>query len=244
MSTQSPAIRCRQLHFHRGLQHVLQGIDISIPQGAVVALIGANGSGKSTLLRCMAGLLLPSHGKVEIFSRPALAMDDATRERLGYVPQAPELFPWLTVEQHLRSIGQAYAKWTERRALEMAVSLNLPLGKLVSKLSGGDQQKLAVVLASAHRPDLILMDEPVASLDPMVRAQFMRTLFSDAMLGGAEQKPTIVICSHILSDLEPIITHVALMRAGSLHLFEEWAVMQKRNPGMSLDQHFIASAAA
>ena len=235
------ALVCDDLHFSYGFKSILSGINLRIPAGAVVGLIGANGAGKSSLLRCMAGLAVPHQGEVRLFDVPAMQIDDALRERLGFVAQAPDLFPWMSVENHIKFIGQAYPKWRERRALELALRLRLPMGREVSQLSGGDQQKLAVVLALAHQPDLILLDEPVSNLDPMTRRDFMRSLFHNGQSMFAPDiddepdaldtldapitlnyAPTIIISSHLLSDLEHVVSHVAFMRAGEIQLFEEW----------------------
>lgn len=237
----SDALVCDNLHFSYGFKSILNGIALRVPTGAVVGLIGANGAGKSTLLRCMAGLAQPHQGEVRLFDTPAMQIDDAIRERLGFVAQSPNLFPWMSVENHIRFIGQAYPKWRERRALELAIRLRLPMGREVSQLSGGDQQKLAVVLALAHQPDLILLDEPVSNLDPMTRRDFMRSLFNNGQSMFAPESddygddetslptsitlayaPTIIISSHLLSDLERVVSHVAFMREGALQLFEEW----------------------
>jgi ABC-2 type transport system ATP-binding protein len=229
------AISCNKLHFSYSAKSILQDVSLAIPQGAVVGLIGANGCGKSTLLRCLAGLHQPQQGEVRLFGTPALQMDDSVRERLGFVAQSADLFPWLTVEKHIRMIGQAYPKWRKKRALELALRLRLPMTREVSQLSGGDQQKLAVVLALAHQPDLIILDEPVSNLDPMTRRDFMRSLFQDEQPffadaihehdqddSNPEYAPTILISSHLLSDLERVVSHVAFMRDGRIQLFEEW----------------------
>lgn len=227
------AVTCENLHFSYSFKSILQDVNLTIPQGAVVGLIGANGCGKSTLLRCLVGLQIPQQGQVHLFDTPALDMDDTVRERLGFVAQSADLFPWLTVEKHIKMIGQAYPKWHERRAIELAIRLRLPMGREVSQLSGGDQQKLAVVLALAHQADLIILDEPVSSLDPMTRRDFMRSLFQDerpffadsgdeAHNSDADYAPTILISSHLLSDLERVVSHVAFMRDGRIQLFEEW----------------------
>jgi ABC-2 type transport system ATP-binding protein len=229
------AITCENLHFSYSFKSILQDVNLAIPHGAVVGLIGANGCGKSTLLRCLVGLHKPQQGQVRLFDRPVLEMDDTIRERLGFVAQSADLFPWLTVEKHIKMIGQAYPKWRERRAIELALRLRLPMGREVSQLSGGDQQKLAVVLALAHQPDLVILDEPVSSLDPMTRRDFMRSLFQDERPffsdsidenaiqdSSAEYAPTILISSHLLSDLERVVSHVAFMRDGRIQLFEEW----------------------
>ncbi len=208
---------------------ILDNITLNIPRGAVVGLVGRNGAGKSTLLRCLVGLAEPSRGDARLLGCPSMDLSDAVRERLGYVAQTPDLFDWMEVFEHLRTIGQAYPRWSEERCLLLAVRLGLPIGRTVKNLSVGDQQKLAVVLALAHDPDVLLLDEPVSNLDPMTRAEFMRSLFADRTLGeesgalGSER--TIIISSHLLTDLERVVSHVAFIRQGRLQLFEAWDAM-------------------
>eukprot|EP01034_Spumella_vulgaris_P029776 gene29776-36871_t len=206
-------LRATGLTLRRKQLDVLHDISFDIPAGAVVGLVGRNGAGKSTLLQCLAGLVSPDAGSSELLGYPSLDLSDAVRERLGYVAQTPDLFGWMTVLEHLQTIGRAYPRWNEERCLALALRLDLPLSTSVSKLSGGDQQKLSVVLALAHDPDVLLFDEPVASLDPLTRREFMRAIFS-----GAEpaRERTILISSHILSDLERVVSHVAFIRDGRL----------------------------
>jgi ABC-2 type transport system ATP-binding protein len=212
-----PVIRCDRLTIHAESKTILGNITLDIPRGAVVGVVGRNGAGKSTLLRAMVGLAAPESGTATIFGRPALDMDDGVRARLGYVAQTADLFEWLTVPEHLELLGKAYPKWEKKYCLDLAARFDLPLAGKVSKLSGGDKQKLAVVLALAHRPDVLVLDEPVSHLDPLTRRDFMRALFSD----GAGDT-TIVISSHLLSDLERVVSHVAFIREGFLQLFDTW----------------------
>jgi ABC-2 type transport system ATP-binding protein len=215
-------IRARGLTLRRKQFDVLHDISLHIPAGAVVGLVGRNGAGKSTLLQCLAGLVAPDAGSSTLLGCPSLDLSDAVRERLGYVAQTPDLFGWMTVLEHLRTIGRAYPRWDEERCLALALRLDLPLSTGVSKLSGGDQQKLSVVLALAHDPDVLLFDEPVASLDPLTRREFMRAIFSG---GAPERERTILISSHILSDLERVVSHVAFIREGRLQAFDSWDAM-------------------
>lgn len=219
-------ICCQRLSVHYDSATLLHNINLNIPRGAVVGLIGANGAGKSTLLRCLVGLTAPSEGKASLLGCPSLVLNDEVRARLGYVAQTSDLFEWMSVYEHLKIIGRAYPNWNEERCLILAARMNLTLGRAVGKLSGGDQQKLAVVLALAHGPDVLILDEPVSSLDPMARRNFMRSLFiedksnSDEL--GAATGPTIIISSHLLSDLERVVSHVAFLRDGELQIFEQW----------------------
>ena len=219
-SKYSPPVVVTQLSWTFGIRPILQNLSFQIEAGARVGLFGANGSGKSTLMKCLLGLQAFDWGHVTLFGRDLDYIDDELRSRIAYVPQSPDLFPWLTVEQHLRVIGQSYPGWNEKRALELALGLELPLGKSVSKLSGGDQQKLAIALALAHQPDLIFMDEPVANLDPVRRNHFMRQLFVDHTWIAKEA--TVIFTSHLLNDLEDVLTQVIFLRNGDLQLDAAW----------------------
>lgn len=213
------AISADKLTLTRDGSAILKAVSLSVPAGAVVGLVGRNGAGKSSLLRCLAGLTEPDSGTSSLLGCPSLELSDAVRARLGYVAQAPDLLDWMKVEEHLRMVGKAYPRWDEERCLVLAARFELPLGKRVRDLSGGDQQKLAVVLALAHDPDLLLLDEPVSSLDPLARQEFMRAMFGSR---DEERERTILISSHILTDLERVVSHVAFMRAGALQLFGSW----------------------
>lgn len=205
---------------------VLAGIDLAIPRGAVVALVGRNGAGKSTLLRCMVGLSVPERGAIDVLGCPALELDDTARERIGYVGQSPDLLPWVTVWEHVRYIGSFYAHWDERRARDLLIRFGLAEGRQVGNLSVGDQQKLSIVLALAHDPELVMMDEPVASLDPLARRDFLRTLFE-----RGEERPdarTVVLSSHLLTDLERVASHVIFLREGRLQWFGERDVLAEQ----------------
>lgn len=218
MKTTDAAISTTNLGLSRGHREILSAISLDIPTGSVVGLVGRNGAGKSSLLRCLAGLVEPTSGASFLLGCPAVNLTDAVRERLGYVAQTPDLFDWMEVGELLQAIGVAYPRWTMARARSLAARFNLQIDNYVRDLSGGDQQKLAVVLALAHEPDLLLLDEPVASLDPRTRREFMRALFS----GDDGRARTVIISSHILSDLERVVSHVAFLRDGRVQLFEAW----------------------
>jgi ABC-2 type transport system ATP-binding protein len=204
----------------RGARSILHGIDLDIPDGAVVGLVGRNGAGKTTLLDTLVGRIAPHAGQSRLLGCPSLDLGDPVRERLGYVAQTPDLFAGLDAEQHLRRIGRLYANWSEARARALADKLGLNLLIQASRLSLGDQQKLSLVLALGHDPDLLLLDEPVASLDPLTRREFMRTLFERRWINQPAR--TILVSSHLLTDLERVVTHVAFLREGRLQLFDEW----------------------
>ena len=218
---EGPAIQCESLSLRRGRwTTVLDHINLRIPAGAVVGLVGRNGAGKTSLIQCLVGLTVPTGGASSLLGEESLKLSDDVRNRLGYLAQTPDLFDWLSGEEHLMLFGSLYSGWSERRAVELSVQLDLNLGRAAKNLSVGDQQKLSVVLALAHDPDLLILDEPVASLDPMTRRDFMRNLFERRF---ANQDPrTVLISSHLLTDLERVVTHVAFMHEGCIQLFDEW----------------------
>lgn len=201
---------------------VLDELSFTLPEGAVMGLVGRNGAGKSSLLRCLVGLAVPQAGSSQLLGSPSLDLSDEVRERLGYVAQTPDLFGRLNGNEHLREMAAVYRHFDERRALLLALKLDLPMGIRADKLSLGDQQKLSVVLALAHRPDLLILDEPVASLDPLARRDFMRELFADA-----DEKRSVLISSHLLSDLERVVTHVMFLREGRVQLVDSWDALME-----------------
>jgi ABC-2 type transport system ATP-binding protein len=201
------------------MSHVLKDVKLRIPQGAVVGLVGVNGAGKTTLMRCLLGLSMPQSGHICLLGDTPGEFCDSTRERLGYVAQTPELIEWMKLDQYLDYIGAFYPKWQARRVAQLVIDWGLYPKQKIAEMSLGQKQKVALLQALGHAPELLLLDEPVASLDPLMRRDFMRTLFDDV------PARTVLISSHLLSDLERIITHLVLMKDGRILLAEEWDVL-------------------
>ena len=217
-------ISAHQLRHSYQRKTVLEQVNLQVPEGAVLGLVGRNGAGKSTLLRCLVGLTVPDKGFCTLNGCLSTELSDGVRERLGYVAQTPDLFDWLTAEQHFERIGSLYAHWNQEQAWVLATQLSLPMFTKAKDLSLGDQQKLSMALALGHDPDVLILDEPVASLDPMTRRSFMRALFE---YRDSERPRTVVISSHLLSDLERVVTHVAFMREGRIQLVDEWDALSE-----------------
>jgi len=204
-----------------GATIALADASLRLPTGAVVGLAGSNGAGKSSLIRCLLGLTLPQSGRIRLLGEDPLELSDAARARLGYVPQTPELIEWMKVEQHLDYIGAFYPGWDAARVAHWCREWSLDPRQKVVGLSLGQKQKLSLLLALGHAPQLLVLDEPVASLDPLMRREFMRTLFDQA------PERTALISSHLLSDLERVITHLVLMKNGRVLLVDEWDALNE-----------------
>lgn len=221
----NPAIICNHLSLRRspGWRKpevtVLSDISLRIPEGAVVGLVGRNGAGKTSLIRCLVGLEAPSAGTSRLLGDDSCTLSAETLERLGYGPQAPELLGWLDGHAHLCKFAAGYRRYDVERAHRLAQQLALPMHTAAARLSLGDQQKLSLLLALAHDPDLLVLDEPVASLDPLARREFMRALFTGH---DGERARTVLLSSHLLSDLSRVVSHVVFLREGRVQLFGAW----------------------
>jgi ABC-2 type transport system ATP-binding protein len=196
---------------------VLQGVDLALAPGMVMGLVGTNGEGKSTLIKCLLGLLKPSGGEIRVFGEDPWDLSPQSKARIGYVPQEPALLPWMTVRQQLAYAAAFFPSWDTALAAELVDRWDLPWDECVGPLSLGQKQKVAIVLALAHRPELLILDEPVASLDPVARRRFLESLMQTAETGDR----TILFSTHITSDLERIASHVAMLKDGRIAVCEE-----------------------
>ena len=207
-----------------GTRAVLDSIDLRVPRGQVIGLLGLNGSGKSTLIKCLLGLLKADEGSATVLGTDAWQLADREKARIGYVPQEATLYPWLTVRQTVAYVSSFYSRWDRAWGDELLRRWDLPLGHRVGPLSVGQKQKLALVLALGHRPELLILDEPVASLDPVARRWFLETVLETAADGAG----TVLFSTHITSDLERVASHVALLREGKVMFHDEIDVLKDR----------------
>jgi len=202
----------------RGLVHcyegsnVLTGLDLTVQPGSVLGLIGRNGAGKSTLIRAMLGLLQPLSGTAFVFGEPALKLGDRTKERLAYVPQQPEALAWLTAQQMLDYVGRFYPRWDQSFASRTLERWQIQPNKLLAKLSPGERQRVDLIRALASQPELLVLDEPAAALDPVARRELLREI----ALRAGESGTTVLFSTHIVSDLERVASEVAFLHQGKL----------------------------
>ncbi|MCP5269810.1 MAG: ABC transporter ATP-binding protein [Burkholderiaceae bacterium] len=197
-----------------GAQPVLDGLDWSLQPGQVVGLLGRNGVGKTTLLESLLGLRDPQAGTVTLFGQRADRLDDAARARIGYVPQRADLFEDLRADELLGYFRSFYPRWNAEKVAALMARWSVPRDIPVGQMSGGEQQRLSIIRALAHEPDLLVLDEPVASLDPLARRDFLRELVERVLDRGT----TVVFSTHILSDLERVAFNVAFLQRGRIAL--------------------------
>jgi ABC-2 type transport system ATP-binding protein len=193
---------------------VLVGLDWSVPNGHVVGLVGRNGAGKSTLLRCALGLWTADAGSVRLLREDPADLSDAVRAQVGYVPQESDLFEWLTATQMLAYFKTFYTRWNQAKVDALMHRWSIPAHTPIRHLSGGERQRLSIVRALAHDPSLLILDEPVASLDPAGRRDFLREVVDRAVEGTT----TVVFSTHIFSDLERVAMDIALLKNGRITL--------------------------
>jgi ABC-2 type transport system ATP-binding protein len=191
----------------------LSDATITVPEGRISALIGPNGAGKTTLLRLLAGLARPTGGEVAVLgSHPS--QDAAFLAGIGFLAQEIPLYRRFTAADHIRIGAHLNASWDEASVRQRMESLGIPLGQRVGTLSGGQRAQLALALTLAKRPRLLLLDEPVAALDPLARRQFLANL-AEAVAGGGL---TVVLSSHLIADLERVCDHLILLAASRVQL--------------------------
>lgn len=233
---------------------VLKGISADVCRGDVVGLLGLNGAGKTTLLETALGFAVPDGGSVELFGRPSSALaDERIKHRIGFVPQQDELLDQVTGKEYIGLVSKFYAHWNRELIARLARDWEVPLGMRIYKLSVGQRQKLSILASLGHEPELIVLDEPVASLDPLARRKFLKEIIGLVGEGGR----TILFSTHIVSDIERVASRVWILKDGVLLVDETLDSLKevsapvrsapgsalpagvRIDPGMSLEEIFL-----
>jgi ABC-2 type transport system ATP-binding protein len=209
------AIETRGLGKRFGSTWALQDCTLSVPTGRVTALVGANGAGKTTLLRMLVGLAAPSAGSAEVLGSTPDGSEDFLAG-IGYLAQDVPLYRRLSADDHIALGAHLNRRWDAEGTHRRLAALNVPTDRPVRTLSGGQRAQVGLSMALAKLPELLLLDEPVASLDPLARREFLATLSEAVADGGL----SVVISSHLLHDLERVCDHVILLSASRVLLCE------------------------
>ncbi len=207
------AIETRALSKRYRKVTALSEASITVPEGRISALIGPNGAGKTTLLRLLAGLARPTGGEIAVLGSPP-RQDPAFLADIGFLAQEIPLYRRCSAEDHIRIGAHLNSRWDGASVRNRLKSLGVPLNQTVGTLSGGQRAQLALSLTLAKRPRLVLLDEPVAALDPLARRQFLAHLAEAVVDGGL----TIVLSSHLVADLQQICDHLILLAGSKVQL--------------------------
>jgi ABC-2 type transport system ATP-binding protein len=192
----------------------LRDCSLTVPVGAITGLVGPNGAGKSSLLRLAAGLSRPTTGSVSVFGEQVRPNSTSHLARIGYFDQLRPLYGNLRVDEMLTFGRRLNSVWDNDAAVGWLSELNIPLERRVESLSLGQQALVALALCMGKCPDLLLLDEPAASLDPLARRQLLETLLGSV----AERGTTVFLSSHIVSELEPVCDSLIILSASSVQI--------------------------
>ncbi len=157
----APLLQMQSVYKHFPGKYALDGLDFSVSGGQVLGLLGRNGAGKTTLLECALGLREIDRGQIELYGESPRALSETSRARIGYVPQQTDLFEWLTPPQMLAFFKAFYVRWNDAKVSALLERWSIPVHLMIGKLSGGEKQRLAIIRALAHDPELLILDEPV-----------------------------------------------------------------------------------
>jgi len=213
VAPESAAVATSGLTKRYGRVTALTDCTITVPEGRISALIGPNGAGKTTLLRLLAGMARPTAGDMAV-NGTAPRQDPAFLADIGFLAQEIPLYRRLTAEDHIRAGAHLNPRWDAASVRERLASLNIPRDRAVGKLSGGQRAQVALALTLAKRPRLLLLDEPVAALDPLARRNFLGLLADAVAAGGL----TVVMSSHLVADLERVCDHLVMLASSRVQL--------------------------
>lgn len=236
----SIALETTNLSKRYGRTWALQDCTFSLPAGRVAALVGPNGAGKTTLLHLAVGLLEPTAGSVRVFDASPSQEPAKVLPRIGFVAQDHPLYRGFKVEELLTMGRKLNPRWDDALARARLQKLGIPLERRAGKLSGGQQAQVALALALSKQPDLLLLDEPLASLDPLARREFLRVLMDAVAATGM----TVLLSSHNIADLERVCDYLIILSASHVQLagdIQEIIAAHKRLIGPRQDAEAIAS---
>jgi ABC-2 type transport system ATP-binding protein len=199
-----------------GREVALDGFSLCAEPGTVTALLGENGAGKTTALRILLGLLETDSGSSQVYGLDSSLHGEEIRHRVGYVPDQPSLYEWMTVDEIGWYCGGFYADGFVDKYRQLVAEFELPLKKRIKAMSKGMKAKVALSLSMAHEPELLVLDEPTSGLDPIVRRSFLESMVDVAASGRS-----VLLSSHQIQEVERVADTIAILRNGKLQVFEK-----------------------
>jgi ABC-2 type transport system ATP-binding protein len=218
----TPVIQTENLSRSYGRTDALKGLDLTVPQNAIYALVGPNGAGKTTIIKLLMNILRPTTGNAQVLGHPVAHVAGEVFTHIGYVSENQELPEWMNVSYFLDYLRPFYPTWDSALEQYLLRQFDLPLDRKIKHLSRGMKMKVALTSVLAYRPALIVLDEPFSGLDPLVRDELIEGLLERA------PESTILLSSHDLAEIESFATHVGYLDRGRLLFSEEMATLSDR----------------
>ena len=209
-----PVIEVSGLTRRFGAKTALDSVTLSMPRGAVFGLVGANGAGKTTLIKHILGLLRAQSGSVRVFGLDPVADPVGVLSRIGYLSEENDLPPWMRVDELIRYTRAFYPAWDDPYAEELRQAFALDSDAKIRNLSKGQKARAGLLTALAHRPELLVLDEPSSGLDPIVR----RDILGAVIRTIADEGRTVLFSSHLLEEVEQVADHVTMINRGKIVL--------------------------
>jgi ABC-2 type transport system ATP-binding protein len=219
-----------------GPHTALADVSLAVPPGVVFALLGENGAGKTTAIKLMLGLTEPTTGDVRVLGLDSRRDGFEIRRRVGYLPERPTLYEWMTAAEIGWFTAGFYADGFEQEFRNLVAGFHVPLDRKLSQLSKGMRAKVALSLAMAHQPELLVLDEPTSGLDTMVRREFM-----ESMVDIAAEGRTVLLSSHQISEVERVADIVAIVHGGRLLAVERLDEMKQSTRELTVTVHDAAA---
>jgi ABC-2 type transport system ATP-binding protein len=207
----NPIIQVDQVTKRFGRHTAVDAMSLEIPPGCVFALLGENGAGKTTLVRMIMGLATPDMGRVSVFGLDSARHGEQIRRRVGYVPERPTLYEWMTVSEIGWFTAGFYGESFEQHYRNLIDKYRVPADRKINQMSKGMRAKVSLSLAMAHQPELLVLDEPTSGLDTLVRREFL-----ESMVDLAADGRTVLLSSHLIGEVERVADFVAIVRDGKL----------------------------
>lgn len=208
-----------------GARRGISDVSLAIREGQTCGFLGPNGAGKTTTIRILLGFLRPDEGKAEVLGLDCWKKSHLIKQNVGYVPGDVRLYPWITLRRGLRILSKIRARDLTKAGMELAERFTLEPDLPVRKMSRGNRQKVALILALVHRPRVVILDEPTSGLDPTMQLSLMRLLRE-----MADQGSTVLFSSHTLSEVEQMCDDVAMIKSGRIVVNEPLSELKRKSP--------------
>lgn len=215
-----PAIEIQNLSRRYGKLEAVHNLDLSVQPGRCYGFFGRNGAGKTTTIKCLLNLLEPNSGKIRIFGQNPQKQEVAVKSKLSYVPDRVAFYPWMSVRDALLYFASFRKQWNSEIEKELLDRFRLSPNQKASSLSLGQKTQLALIIAIAPEPELLILDEPTSGLDPIIRREFIETVIGAYQAGDPENR-TVFVSTHLISEFEGLIDEFTIIDQGKAVLTME-----------------------